>query len=113
MYTLFACLSNEKIAFGVKSNIKLNIKANIPIIIKYSVDSLINEYIMKIAAKNSPMPNGTLYCINVGSVMYILFALLSIDNIVFGAIKSNNPKKNRNTSDTYDVYHTIIPFFCR
>ena len=93
MYTLFACLSSEKIAFGVKSNIKLNIKANIPIIIKYSVDSLINEYIMKIAAKNSPMPNGTLYCINVGSVMYILFALLSIDNIVFGAIKSNNPKK--------------------
>ena len=47
MYTLFACLSNEKIAFGVKSNIKLNIKANIPIIIKYSVDSLINEYIYK------------------------------------------------------------------
>ena len=78
MYTLFACLSNEKIAFGVKSNIKLNIKANIPIIIKYSVDSLINEYIMKIAAKNSPIPNGTLYCINVGAVMYILFALLSI-----------------------------------
>ena len=65
---------------------------------------------MKIAAKNSPIPNGTLYCINVGSVMYILFALLSIDNIVFGAIKRSNPKKYRNASDAYNVYHTIFPF---
>ena len=48
---------------------------------------------MKIAAKKSPIPNGTLYCINVGSVMYILFALLSMDKIVFGAIRSNKPKK--------------------
>jgi hypothetical protein len=29
----------------------------------------------------------------VGSVMYILLALLSIDKIVFGAAKSRNPKK--------------------
>tara|TARA_B100001057_G_scaffold467966_1_gene526637 strand:+ start:911 stop:1315 length:405 start_codon:yes stop_codon:yes gene_type:complete len=93
IYTLFACLSREKIAFGVSNNIRLKINAKTPMIIKYSVDSLINEYIMKIAAMNKPIPNGTLYCIKVGSVMYILFALLSIDRIVFGANKSKSPKK--------------------
>ena len=93
IYTLFACLSSEKIAFGVSNNIRLKINAKTPMIIKYSVDSLINEYIMKIAAMNKPIPNGTLYCIKVGSVMYILFALLSIDRIVFGANKSKSPKK--------------------
>ena len=43
IYTLFACLSKEKIALGVKSSIKLKIRANTPMIIRYSVDSFIKE----------------------------------------------------------------------
>ena len=65
---------------------------------------------MKIAAKNSPIPNGTLYCINVGSVMYILFALLSIDNIVLGAIKRSNPK-NTEMPPMLTMYIILYFFF--
>tara|TARA_Y100001970_G_scaffold272892_1_gene370150 strand:+ start:380 stop:850 length:471 start_codon:yes stop_codon:yes gene_type:complete len=93
MYTLFACLSRENIAFGVRRSMRLKIKANTPIIIKYSVDSLINEYIINIAAIKRPNPNGTRYCINVGSVIYILFALRSMDSIVFGAASSRIPNR--------------------
>ena len=93
MQTLFACLSRENIALGVRSNIKLKIRARTPMIIKYSVDSLISEQIIKIAAQKRPKPKGTRYCINVGSVIYILFALRSIDSIVFGATSSRKPKK--------------------
>ena len=35
--------SNENIAFGVSNNIKLKTKASTPIIMRYSVDSFINE----------------------------------------------------------------------
>ena len=50
------------------------------------------EYIIKAPDSNRNMPNGIRYFINVGSVMYILFALLSIDRIVLGATKSKSPK---------------------
>jgi hypothetical protein len=43
IYTRFACLSRENIAFGVSSSIKLKTRAKTPIIIKYSVDSFISE----------------------------------------------------------------------
>ena len=109
MYTLFACLSRENIAFGVSRSIKLKISANTPMIIKYSVDSLINEYIINIAAAKSPNPNGTLYCINVGSVMYILFALRSMDSIVFGAASSSMPKKTE-MPPILSMY--IILYYC-
>ena len=45
------------------------------------------------AAPKRPIPNGTRYCMNVGSVMYILFALRSIESIVFGAASSRIPNR--------------------
>ena len=78
-------------------------------IIKYSVDSLINEYIINIAATNRPNPNGTLYCINVGSVMYILFALRSMDSIVFGAASSSMPNRTE-MPPILSMY--IILYYC-
>ena len=42
-------------------------------------------------ATKRPIPNGTRYCIKVGSVIYILFALRSIESIVFGAASRRMP----------------------
>ena len=36
IYTLFACLSNEKIALGVNRSIKLKIRANTPMTVSYT-----------------------------------------------------------------------------
>ena len=43
IYTLFACLSIDKMELGVKRRRKIKNRANTPMIIRYSVDSLIKE----------------------------------------------------------------------
>ena len=51
------------------------------------------EYIINAPETSKNKPKGTRYFINVGSVMYILFALRSIESIVFGAASSRIPNR--------------------
>ena len=74
----------------------------------FNIHSL-NTTVINIAAAKSPNPNGTLYCINVGSVMYILFALRSMDSIVFGAASSSMTKRTE-MPPILSMY--IILYYC-